>query len=101
MRQSVLVRVNSSENVRRRKAIEMDYPPTTPELRENVRRAALREAKRQLGRVNRLAGAEGHHTGRALSEGGGTRAELEMLKTKGAVQVTAAPLLFIIDGGRK
>lgn len=79
----------------------MDYPPTTQELREKVRRQMENEAKRQLGRVNRMAGAEGHRTGPALSEGGHTRAELEMLKTKGAVQVSAAPLLFIIEGGRK
>jgi hypothetical protein len=42
---------------------EMDYPPTTETLRENVRRQMEREAKRQLDRVNKGPGAavEGAH----------------------------------------
>ncbi len=35
----------------------MDYPPTTQQFRDHVRRQMLDEAKRQLGRVERKAGS--------------------------------------------
>lgn len=76
----------------------MDYPPTTQELREKVRRQMEDEAKRQLGRVNRMAGAEGHHTGPALSEGGHTRADTSLSQWR---VIRVRPSLKIADGGRK
>lgn len=52
----------------------MDYPPTTEQFREHVRRQMMDEAKRQLDRVNGAAGTEGGgnpHRPTALREGGG------------------------------
>jgi hypothetical protein len=50
---------------------EMDYPPTTETLRENVRRQMEREAKRQLDHVIKKAGsARQNAPGVACRKGG-------------------------------
>lgn len=52
----------------------MDYPPTTQQFREHVRRQMEDEAKRQLDRVNERAGSSHEGARRQVladAEGGG------------------------------
>ncbi len=79
--------------------------PTTPEFRDHVRRQMMSEAKRQLDRVNGVAGAgsslggKGPHRPTAR-RGGGTAAELEMAISEGHV-TRAWPRLIVIEGGKR